>query len=315
MGIVLGQSASVELVTNQLLLLATVVGAIAALPALIEFVVARKKRQERVQLSMEDERVDAMQVRLAGFDALLEDVADLVDRAKHPEFYRGLTLGNEMLIIGPALSGKKRLARRLAQLAGLQRVITVHNPRNTDALAHAKGLLRRATSERIMLLLPSLDQVFDSSPTQSERDEEVEAELDALIEMVANRPNVLVVGTATKLAEGDDLDNLFGMKIVLPGADAIARRTKPASEQLRAVLRDVALMYLRDAADAGCGLHGLTEDDAVALILARTGNAAEVQDAVEAARTSAVYAGRKRGSKVGLTREMLEKGVRRVMGS
>jgi hypothetical protein len=139
------QTATVELVTNQLLLLATVVGAIAALPALIQFVVDMKKRRERIALSLEDEPTPHKAIALAGLDETIADIADLVDRAAYPEAYRDLALGNEILILGPALSGKKSLARRIAQLAKLSRIITVYNPRNTDALAKAKSLLKRST--------------------------------------------------------------------------------------------------------------------------------------------------------------------------
>lgn len=308
------QSTSVELVTNQLLLLATIVGAIAALPALIEFVVARRKRQERVQLSMDDEVVSEKPERLAGYDGLLDDIADLIDRAKHPSSYHGLALGNELLIIGPPLSGKKRLARRIAQLAGMQRMITIYNPRNSDALAHAKGLLKRATTQRIMLLLPSLDQVFDSSEGQSERDEEVEAELDALIETVANRPNVLIIATACRIVEGDDLDNLFGMKVVLPGAPPITRRKALTSPEHQTLLREVASMYLHDASVAGCPLQEISQDEAIGLLLAHCVNPAEVQDAIEAARTRAVYLHRTKGGVCCITKAVLAKGVQRVVG-
>lgn len=48
---------SAELLTEQLILVATIVGAIAALPPLIEFLVERRKRRERIELSLDDEPV------------------------------------------------------------------------------------------------------------------------------------------------------------------------------------------------------------------------------------------------------------------
>ena len=312
-----GDTNFVKLATDQVLVLATVVAAAAALPPLIEFVIDWRKRRERVALSMDDEAVGTKVSHLAGLDHVLADIADLVDRAKHPAAYHDLKLGNEMLIIGPHLSGKKSLAWRVAQLAGMTRLITIYNPRNSDALAKAKTLLRRKSDEKIALLLPSLDQVFESESPQSDRDEEVEAELDALIETVANRPNVLVIATASKLTEGDDLDNLFGMKVVLPGAAAIVRRSGALSTEYKAVLREVATYYLKRASEAGCSLVGLTPAEAIERILSRAGNAAEVEDIVEAARTTAIYNHRAGvgGAQVAISQEVLEKAVRRVMGA
>jgi hypothetical protein len=292
------ESSLVKLATEQVLVIATVVAAAAALPALIEFVVEWRKRRERVALSMDNEPVGTEAPQLAGLDGLLADIADMIDRARFPAAYRDLKLGNELLIIGPHLSGKKSLARRVAQLSGMSRIITIYNPRNSDALAKAKSILRRNTDEKVTLLLPNLDQVFESEVPQSDRDEEVEAELDALIETVSNRPNVLVIATASKLVEGDDLDNLFGMKVILP-----------------ALLRDVATHYLKRASESGCALSGLSAAEAIDRILSRAGNAAEVEDIVEAARTTAIFHQRVNNGPLQITQEMLEKAVRRVMGT
>jgi len=297
------------------LVIATVVAAAAALPALIEFVVEWRKRRERVALSMDNEPVGTEAPQLAGLDGLLADIADMIDRARFPAAYRDLKLGNEMLIIGPHLSGKKSLARRVAQLSGMSRIITIYNPRNSDALAKAKSILRRNTDEKVTLLLPNLDQVFESEVPQSDRDEEVEAELDALIETVSNRPNVLVIATASKLVEGDDLDNLFGMKVILPGAAPIVRRPGSLTAEHKALLRDVATHYLKRASESGCALSGLSAAEAIDRILSRAGNAAEVEDIVEAARTTAIFHQRVNNGPLQITQERLEKAVRRVMGT
>lgn len=311
---------SVELVTNQLLLLATIVGSIAALPALIQFVLDWRKRRERLDLAIEDTPCPSPPVRLVGLDPLLADIADLVDRAAHPERYRGLTLGNEVLIVGPEQSGRKTLAKWIAQHAGMSRIVIVHNPRSPDALAATKKLVRRSGDDKVMLLLPNIDGVFDEPAP--EQDEELQAELDALIEAVANRTNVLVVGTATLLAEGDDLDNLFGMKILLPGATPVQRRTHAGSVQqesslpsLASYLRTIAIDALAQAAAEGFPLEGLSVEDAARCVLARVANPAEIEDIVEAAQTTAIYlrhAG-KAGSTL-ITLDVLEKAVRRVMG-
>src|ERR1700751_2009023 len=96
-----------SLISDQILLIATVVGAVATLPTLIEFLLDRRKRRERIALSIDDLAVSELEVRLAGLDALLQDIADLIDRAKNPEAYASLRVGNEILIVGPNLSGKK----------------------------------------------------------------------------------------------------------------------------------------------------------------------------------------------------------------
>jgi hypothetical protein len=49
-----GDEGPVELVTEQIILLATVIGAVATLPALIEFLIDRRKRKERIALSLDD---------------------------------------------------------------------------------------------------------------------------------------------------------------------------------------------------------------------------------------------------------------------
>lgn len=279
---------SAELLTEQLILVATIVGAIAALPPLIEFLVERRKRRERIELSLDDEPVSQLSVRLAGMDDVLRDLDDLIDRAANPAAYRGLNVGNEILIVGPALSGKKMLARAIAQRAGFDRLITVYNPRNPDALARAKARLRKER-RKVMLLLPRIDDVFRSAT------EEVEAELDALIESTSERETVLVIGTATRLDPDDDVDNLFGVKIVLPGTTPSVRGPMPVADAMRPILRDVAAYYVQRACAAqGQGamsavLDGMTLEEAVERVAASAGNPAEVEDIVQVALTTAVH--------------------------
>ena len=123
------------LITEELLVFATVVGSVGALPAFIEFVSEFRKRKERINLSLEEEPVSALHPRLAGMDDLLESIADLVDRARNPAAYQELKIGNEVLIIGPNQSGKKSLAQTIAKMAGMEHIITVYNTRDSDALA------------------------------------------------------------------------------------------------------------------------------------------------------------------------------------
>lgn len=313
-------TATVELLTNQLLLLATIVGAIAALPALIQFILDRAKRRERLDLAIEDAPTPDPRrepVRLVGLEALQADIADLVDRVAHPERYANLRLGNEILIIGPEQSGRRSLARWIAQQGGVRRIVTVHNPRFSEALARAKRLVRRSGDEKILLLVPNIDDIFDEP--EKDEDEEIQAELDALVEAIANKSNILVVGTARSLAEGDDLDNLFGFKVLLPGAPAV--KARPASQRpsrgsehdrlLRAVARDA----LERAGREGFPLDGLSIDDALTRLLARVANPAEIEDTLEAARTTSIYlhaAGTAAATTI--TPDVLDKAIRRVMG-
>src|ERR1700744_3570877 len=100
-------STSALLITEQVLVFAVFVGSVAALPAFFEVVTELRKRKERIDLSLEDELVNTLPPRIAGMDDLLNSIADLIDRARHPEAYEDLKIGNEVLIIGPHQTGKK----------------------------------------------------------------------------------------------------------------------------------------------------------------------------------------------------------------
>jgi hypothetical protein len=183
--------------------------------------------RERIDLSLEDEAVDQLHPRLAGMDDLLASIEDLVDRARFPSAYQELKIGNEVLIIGPSQSGKKSLAQTLAKATGMERLVTVYNPRDSDALAKAKSLVRGYKRKKVMLLLPRIDLAYKES------DPEVLTELDALIESTSERQNVLVVATAVTFEPDSDLDNLFGIKLALPGAEVtgVNRRANPDEVQ------------------------------------------------------------------------------------
>ena len=206
------------LITEELLVFATVVGSVAALPAFIEFVSEFRKRKERINLSLEEEPVGALHPRLAGMDDLLESIADLVDRARNPAAYQELKIGNEVLIIGPNQSGKKSLAQTIAKMAGMEHIITVYNTRDSDALAKAKSIVRGYKRQKVMLLLPRIDLAYKHS------DPELLTELDALIESTSELQNVLVIATAVYFEPDSDLDNTFGIK------NFIARRRRRRSQ-------------------------------------------------------------------------------------
>ncbi|MGE3623975.1 MAG: hypothetical protein AB7H77_08940, partial [Bdellovibrionales bacterium] len=161
--------------TENLVLIATIMEVIVLGPILLEFIIERRKLRHRVELSLEVVDVSALSVHLAGLDELLEDIRDLVDRACNPQAYAALQTGNEILIAGAPLSGKKTLAERIAKEAAFEKIVIVHNPRNTDALAQARQLVRRASPKKTMLLIPRLDLIDE------DKDEEILVELGALM--------------------------------------------------------------------------------------------------------------------------------------
>ena len=296
------------LITEQLLVFATVIGSVAMLPSFIEFVSERRKRKERIDLSLEDEPVESLRPRLAGMDDLLESISDLVDRARHPEVYEELKIGNEVLIIGPAQSGKKSLAQTIAKRTGMERLVTVYNPRDSDALAEAKSLVRGYKWQKVMLLLPRIDLAYKES------DPEVLAELDALIESTSERANVLVVATATTFEPDSDLDNSFGIKLVLPGAEVLETDRREIPEDAQRMLADVAKFYLGEARRRGFALEGLTDAEFCRAVLDGAMNPAEIEDIVVLCETTALFRRRtKQTGRLVITPEILETAIGRVV--
>jgi len=302
------EGGAVTLVSEQILLIATVVGAVATLPTLIEFLIDRRKRRERIALSLDDLAVAELEVRLAGLDGLLADIVDLIDRAKNPDAYASLKVGNEILIIGPAASGKKTLAQRIAKDAGLDRIIIVYNARNADALAGAKSLVQRYRRQKVTLLRPRLDNVAE------DEDEEVLAELDALIDTTSERRNVLVVGTAVDFEPGSLLDNMFGVVLALPGTPLKHGREQTIPDDARRMLVDVTRFYLEHARSDGFAFAGLDENAAIDRIARAARNPSDVADIIVMAETTALYRQRVRAAKAPeITAEIIEKSIRRVI--
>jgi hypothetical protein len=296
------------LITEELLVFATVVGSVAALPAFIEFVSEFRKRKERINLSLEEEPVSALHPRLAGMDDLLESIADLVDRARNPAAYQDLKIGNEVLIIGPNQSGKKSLAQSIAKMAGMEHVITVYNTRDSDALAKAKSIVQGYRRQKVMLLLPRIDLAYKHS------DPELLTELDALIESTSELQNVLVIATAVMFEPDSDLDNTFGIKLSLPGANVAQSDRREISEDAQRMLAEVARFYLAEAIRRDFRLEGMTEDEFCTRVLDCVANPAEIEDVVVLCETTALY--RKRtGKAIGLiiTRQILETAIHRVV--
>ncbi len=301
-------STSALLITEQLLVLAVFVGSVAALPAFIEFVAEVRKRKERIDLSLEDELVSSLRPRVAGMDNLLNNIADLIDRARNPAAYQDLKIGNEVLIIGPHQTGKKSLAQRIAQLAGMDRVVTVFNPRDSDALAKAKSLVRGYKRQKVMLLLPRIDLAYQ------EGDPEVLTELDALIETTSERQNVLVVATTVSFEANSDLDNIFGIKLVLPGAKVGKAHRVEIPKDAQQMLAEVATYYLNEAKRHGFVLQGMSEQVFCDRILESVINPAEVEDIVALCETAALYRKRSRQAvELVFTLEILELAMARVV--
>jgi hypothetical protein len=296
------------LITEQLLVFATVVGSVGALPSFIEFMTERRKRRERIDLSLEDEPVMALRPRLAGMDELLRSIEDLVDRARHPEVYEDLKIGNEVLIIGPHQSGKKSLAQTIAKLTNMERLVTVYNPRDSDALAQAKSLVRGYKWQKVMLLLPRIDLAYKES------DPEVLAELDALIESTSERTNVLVVATATTFVPDSDLDNTFGIKLVLPGAEVLETERREIPEDAQRMFAAVAQFYLQEARRRGFALEGIKDSAFCERVLEGAMNPAEIEDIVVLCETTALFRRRtKRSARLVITPEILETAIERVI--
>jgi len=301
-------SDSALLLTEEVLVLATIIGSIAALPAFIEFVTDLHKRRQRVYLNLDDVPVSSLNPRLAGLDKLLESIADLVDRARTPSAYQDLKIGNEVLIIGPNQSGKKSLAQRIAQMAGMERLVTVYNPRDSDALAKAKGIVRGYKRRKVMLLLPRIDLAYQMG------DPELLAELDALIETTSEHPNVLVVATTVWFAADSDLDNIFGIKLALPGAGMDPADRPEISGDAARMLSEVADFYLEEARRRGFRLEGISAEAFNERILECAVNPAEIEDIVVLCQTTALYRRRTRQTASAIfNREILETAIARVI--
>jgi len=192
-------------------------------------------------------------------------------------------VGNEILVIGPPLSGKKALAKKIAVEAAMDDILIVHNPRNVDALAKAKQLVQKSGNKKLMLLLPRLDLI------DPKEDEELLTELDTLIETATARPNVLVIGTAISYVAGNEIDNLFGMVLAMPGTQLTPPQLPPPRPEVRQMLQAVAEHYLERALKSGHELKDMAAADFVARILQSASNPAQIEDIVALCETAARY--------------------------
>ena len=294
--------------SDQILTVAALLEAVVLLPVLLEFIIERRKRKHSVDLSLEVIDVATINSQLAGLNETLTDISDLIDRARHPEAYDELQLGNEILIAGPPLSGKKSLARRIAKDAAYDRLIIVHNPRNADALAKAKHMLTRGRSRKTMLLLPRLDLIDERE------DEELLVELDAVIETVSELSHTLVVGTSNRLVSGSEIDNLFGITITLPGAPVVPAPYMPLLADVHRMLAAVAEFYIGRVQKTGYVLADISREGFIARVLMSVTNPAQIEDIVGLCQTTAIHRQRiRKTADRQITSEILELSIRRVV--
>jgi len=290
--------------------IATVIEAIVLVPVLLEFLIEHRKRKHAADLTLEVVDVKDLDVQLAGMDELLFDIRDLIDRARHPKDYEELKLGNEILIAGPPLSGKKALAKRIAKEAAFDSIIIVHNPRNIDALTRAKQMVMKAAKKRkTMLLLPRLDLIDESG------DEDLLVELDAVIETTSDLSHALVIGTTNKLIAGGEIDHLFGVTLSLPGTAVVLGPEEPLQLDVHRMLAGVAEFYLDNAIKEGYRLTETSRDGFVARILLSVTNGAQIEDIVVLCQTAAIYRQRMagKGAERVISPDMLELALRRVV--
>jgi hypothetical protein len=129
---------------------------------------------------------------------------------------------------------------------------------------------------------------------------------------------VLVVATAVSFEPDSDLDNLFGIKLALPGAEVIDVNRRDVPEEVQRevgqMMAEVARFYLAEAKRRGFKVQAMTENEFVELILADAMNPAEVEDIVVLCETAALFRRRtSRESELIFTREILDTAIARVV--
>lgn len=160
----------------------------------------------------------------------------------------------------------------------------------------------------MLLLLPRIDLAYQQG------DPELLTELDALIETTSERQNVLVVATTVSFEANSDLDNIFGIKLSLPGASVDAADRPKIPEDAERMLAEVATYYLKEAQRRGFQLAGMTEEEFRGRVLECAMNPAEIEDIVVLCQTTALYLKRTRkAAGTTFTREILETAIGRVV--
>jgi hypothetical protein len=125
---------------------------------------------------------------------------------------------------------------------------------------------------------------------------------------------VLVIATTVSFEANSDLDNIFGIKLSLPGAKVDAADRLEIPDDAERMLAEVASFYLREAQRRGFQLHGMTEEEFRARVLECAMNPAEIEDIVVLCQTTALYRKRtKKAPATTFTREILETAIGRVV--
>ena len=125
---------------------------------------------------------------------------------------------------------------------------------------------------------------------------------------------MLVVATATTFVPDSDLDNTFGIKLVLPGAEVLETDRREIPEDAQRMLADVAAFYLSEARRRGFALQGLADEEFCRAVLNVAMNPAEIEDIVTLCETTALYRRRTRkASGLVITPEILEQAIGRVV--
>ena len=138
--------------------------------------------------------------------------------------------------------------------------------------------------------------------------------MDALIETATERANVLVVGTTATYESGNEIDNLFGIALAMPGTVIAPPPTTARRPEVIAMLEAVTRFYLAAAQKAGDELQELTVEDFVARVLAAATNPGQIEDIVALCQTAALYRQRTKQTPTRvITPRILETVIRRAI--
>jgi hypothetical protein len=267
-------------------LIAEAAVAIVLTPEFLKYNTEQKERRARIKAVIETINPQKGIDPIYGLDSLIDRISDVIHRVKEPIHYAHLAAGNEILIVGPSQSGKKALAYHIAKNAHINRVITVYNPSDTNALAHAKLMIEhdrrswRAAARHLtgrtpfttMLLLPNLDSA------NGHTGETWQDQLEALIETASTMPNVLVVGTCEKYDRNNEVASWFGT--VLPF---------PVGDDFKKVMRETAEGYLDAALKLDFKLVDIQREAFIEKMLAVAANPSELKDIMVLCQTSAIF--------------------------
>jgi hypothetical protein len=115
-------------------------------------------------------------------------------------------------------------------------------------------------------------------------------------------------------AANSDLDNIFGIKLALPGAGLNPAGRPEISSEAEHMLSEVTHYYLTEAQRRGFQLSGMSEEEFSSRILDCVVNPAEIEDIVVLCQTTATYRKRTRQTVEALfTREILDTAIARVV--